>query len=270
LKLRVSAVFSLSIFIFLSAFQPFGIEHIPHHKYWILAGYGLMTFLGMLFCFFVLPLLLPAFFNPENWQVKNHLLFCLLNLLVITLLNWGFDSICESTPGKRESLLYFILVTISVGFMPLVILTLIIERRLLRQNSIMAQSIFAQLEEPRTGPGNDQHIELVSDNVKESMRLSRDQLVCVAAEGNYSKVYYRDQEAVSERLIRSPLKNIEASLKRHGGFVRCHRSYIINLYHITQASGNARSLKLQLDRLNFEVPVSRGFSQTILGHLASL
>jgi DNA-binding LytR/AlgR family response regulator len=40
-------------------------------------------------------------------------------------------------------------------------------------------------------------------------------------------------------------------------FFRCHRTYIVNTSKIADVSGNAQGLKLEIEKTEFKIPVSR-------------
>jgi LytTr DNA-binding domain-containing protein len=269
-KVRTSILFGLFIFMFLAFFQPFGIEGISHHKYLFLAGFGLITMIVMLLTFFALPALFPTFFDLDQWRVQNHILFSLNNVLWIALLNWLYNNQVGESISEVDNLLYFLVVTLGVGIIPIVVLTLILERKLWKKNHLMAQDFSKRLEAGRSPEKSDEPINLVGENTNECFKLSQNQLICIGSEGNYSKVYYQDQGKVEERLMRIPLKKVEDHLDCFDQIVRCHRSFIVNLQQIASVSGNARSFKLHMADLDFTIPVSRSFPKATLSQLKTV
>ena len=91
------------------------------------------------------------------------------------------------------------------------------------------------------------------------MQLS--EFVYAKSEGNYVKIYYLDDNVLIHKLIRLSLKQLEIQLENLSQIKRCHRSYLINMQHITSIDGNARSLTIQLDKVATSIPVSRSFSK---------
>ncbi len=49
--------------------------------------------------------------------------------------------------------------------------------------------------------------------------------------------------------------------------IRCHKSYIVNLNKVNRISGNAKGYKLQIDELDFLIPVSRSLGIDDLNQL---
>lgn len=266
-KIRVSVLFGLFVFLFLAFFQPFGIEDIEGHKYLYLSGFGIVTFTVMMITFFVLPLIFTSFFDLDNWRVKNHIVFTLSNVLLIALFNWLYNNQAAVKTSAYNDLPSFLVITAGVGLIPVVILTMYIERSLLKKHNHVALDISNRIEKQRGANINEESITLLAENSNESLQLPQSQLICIGSEGNYSKVYYRDDGKVEERMMRIPLKKVEVELGKYKKIVRCHRSYIVNLQQIEYVSGNARSYKLHMTELDFTIPVSRSFPKTIIDQL---
>ena len=91
------------------------------------------------------------------------------------------------------------------------------------------------------------------------MQLS--EFVYAQSEGNYVKIYHLDDGVLANKLVRLSLKQLEIQLEILSQIKRCHRSYIINMQHITSIDGNARSLTIKLDKVATSIPVSRSFSK---------
>lgn len=76
-------------------------------------------------------------------------------------------------------------------------------------------------------------------------------IVCVVADNNYSKIRLSNQD---ELLVCKTLKFIEAKLESCD-FIRCHKSYLVNMEYIEELLCNGvNKLKLS-DR--HEIPISR-------------
>ncbi len=266
-KVGASFLFGSFIFLFLRFFQPFGIADISQNKTNYLSGFGLMTFIGMMINFFVLPLFFPSFFDTDKWCVKKHIVFCLGNILLIALLNWFYYNGAGPYAATNYDLISFLIFTVGVGIIPTIIATMYLERNLWKKHSLIAKNISDGLEKQKRGIENIEFISLISENINESFQLSQGSLICISSEGNYSKVYYQDKGKVAERLMRLPLKIAEEHLVNFDKIVRCHRSYIVNLKQVASVSGNARSYKLHMTELDFTIPVSRNLSKTIIEQL---
>ena len=165
----------------------------------------------------------------------------------------------------KQSIFYqtffnFLKITISIGIFPIVGLIFFTERTLSKRNIEKAQLLSNQLqpvavEETIT-------VQIQEESVKASpivMPLS--EFVYAQSEGNYVTIYHWDDGALMHKLIRLSLKHLEIQLEHLSQIKRCHRSYLINMQHITSIDGNARSLTIQLDKVATSIPVSRSFSK---------
>jgi len=81
--------------------------------------------------------------------------------------------------------------------------------------------------------------------------ISCNDIVFVKADNNYSKIYLTNKK---ELLACNTLKHIESILKS-SGFVRCHKSYLVNIESVIELCCSIPA-KLLLKN-NYEIPVSR-------------
>ena len=74
-----------------------------------------------------------------------------------------------------------------------------------------------------------------------------------------------EREQIGER-TKSVLqmKKIEDDFWDYKKIIRCHKSYFVNLSKVKTTSGNARALYLHINELDFQIPVSRNFSNEIV------
>ncbi len=263
-KLVTASLFGLFIYLFLAFFQPFGINGITSHKHTYLLGFGGITFAVMMFNFVLLRIFLPSLFDLDRWVVSKHILFSLWNIILIALFNWLYNYKVGEQIAKYHDLPSFLAITAGVGLIPVVFLTLLIERELWIRHNEIAHDVSDRLKKQQYFSESGDSITLVAESLKESLRLSPKQLVCINSEGNYSKVYYCENGKVEERLMRVPLKKVEKQLEEFDTIVRCHRSYIVNLSHIQKISGNARAFKLHISNPELAIPVSRSFPKAMI------
>lgn len=277
-KLRLSLFFGLAIFLFLLTYQPFDIDEIVAYKLPFLLGLFLITFSFMMLNLLLAPLLLPQFFQADNWTAGKNILFILWISLNIAITNWAYSlwwhyycpSCFSSAAHEPYSLPYFVFITLSVGLFPIIFYMLLAERFLSRQHHKVASQMTQQLKERNSSPKEPARlVQINSENQKEeALEISLENLYCISAEGNYIKVYYDSaNERVAQRLLRNSLANIEKDLAEFEKITRCHRSYIVNLDQVQEVKGNARNYCLQIPALDFEIPVSRNFPRKLLENL---
>ncbi len=84
--------FGVFIIIFLFAFQPFGLKNIhENNRIVIVFGYGLLTFLIMIFNQYVLPILFPSMFKEANWTVFSQIIWLFWNVLLVAVINYYYS-----------------------------------------------------------------------------------------------------------------------------------------------------------------------------------
>jgi signal transduction histidine kinase len=109
---------------------------------------------------------------------------------------------------------------------------------------------------------------LESEYKQGNLELEERDLLFIRTADNYIDVYYLAGNSIRHRLLRSTLSAVEKAIKSPL-VLRCHRSYIVNLYHTSSSGRNVSELKLPLNGKEFLIPVSRkhtGHIRTILKH----
>lgn len=268
-KILVSFLFSTFIYVFLITFQPFGIANIQFYKPLFILGFSLITLVVLLFSFLLMPLIYKQFFDTDNWTIKKNAIFISFQFLAITILNWVFNSTVGQDITTQHSLLFFIFITISVGIIPTIFLTYFIERNLEKRNQNLAKTFNNKLPGLRRNHKSPS-IKIISENNSEEVNIKLDQLLCVRSEGNYVNIFFMDKDIIKRKLIRNKISNIIEQLEMHKSIKRCHRSFIVNFSKVNQVNGNARSFNLQIDKLDFTIPVSRSFPKNILNKIDTL
>lgn len=105
---------------------------------------------------------------------------------------------------------------------------------------------------------------LFDSETKESLAVMASNFVYAKAEGNYSVVCYaEDNGNLKTMMLRMKLNVVEGIVKDFRQIVRCHRSYIVNLDHVTGRSSRANGITLVVDNGKDSVPVSRTYSKSM-------
>ena len=261
-RLLASVLFSGFIYIFLLIFQPFGISNIQYYKPIYVAGFFGITLVVMMVSFIVAPAIMTNLFDFDKWTIKKNLIFITIQFLIISILNWIYNSTIGYGIVKQYGLLSFIFITVTVGIIPTLFLIYFIERNLARKNNFIATN-FNESIKHRVDKNENPEIKLLSQNNDETIIIELKQLICIKAEGNYLKVFFSSDNEIKSKLIRNSIKNIEEDLTVFENIIRCHRSYIVNLDRVNRMSGNARNFSLHIENLGFTIPVSRSFPKSI-------
>lgn len=260
-KVVLSISFGFFIFIFLSVFQPFGLDRVEEYKYLYFSGYGVITSFVILFNGFVSMNLFKEFFSPEKWNIWKSFVHNFIMIIPIAILNWLYFHLLEKPAELDYSLINFIFMTIAVGFFPSIFLIYFFEQKLRHTNENLSEKVNKQLQSKMIKNLELENINFISQS--NSISIPQNNFLCIKSMGNYITLYFIEENNIKKEIIRTTMKKIEEDLSTNKNLVRCHKSYFVNLNQVSKTSGNARALYLHLNALDFQIPVSRNFSQEI-------
>jgi len=267
-RLFVCFVFGIFISLFLFAFQPFNLQELDHsNKTLFIFGYGIITFISLLITMFVIPFFFKKHFFADKWTIGKEILHITLTILFITTLNIIYSTLfCENCKPFQEDLfivfIFSFLSVLLIGLIPITFMVIIYQNILLKKHIKNANSINQNLSSEKKQETN--IIKIYSSNKKNLINISSSKLIAIEANGNYINVYFENEGKLNREIIRNTLKITEKEIKTYSNFVRCHKSYIVNLSKLKKVSGNAQGYRLVFNLLGFDVPVSRNLSKQIL------
>ncbi|MEO5682415.1 MAG: LytTR family DNA-binding domain-containing protein [Chitinophagaceae bacterium] len=111
-------------------------------------------------------------------------------------------------------------------------------------------------------------LKLKGNNQSEHLQITVADFLFAEAADNYTSIHYLQKEVNKQLLFRVPVNSLEAQTAGAGTIFRCHKSYLVNLQHVTHISGNAQGYTLHLLSNTFEVPVSRTLNSLIKEKIA--
>lgn len=252
-------IFGLFIFLFLTLFQPFGLNNYQSEtKTLELAGYGLVTSTLLIFNTYLFSIVLPNWYTEKKWTVGKNILFTIWVLFMIGLGNLLYSNALRFVHLGLNGFVFYQGVTVLVGLIPITISTLIVYNKNLSNSIRMAVELNKNY--PAQSVHSDELIQIPSRNKSEKIQLSLNDLLALKAVENYVEIYYSKETQLQKKVIRNTLKELEAHLKSQATIQRCHRSYLVNTEQIQSVTGNAQGLILLLhpDPI-LEIPVSRSF-----------
>jgi len=203
-------------------------------------------------------------FEPENYTIRRYLILCFGNTMPVNIMNWIYTRTAGADFLPHYGFLPFTLFTFSVGVFPVVFLTLVIDKTILKiktRNAIMMQVIKPEINDQEQKPE-----EFIIRNSAGATHLhfSGQDFICARSNENYTQIYYRENNSVRKELVRIPIARFYEQVKEGAHIVRCHRSGVVNLKYIKHITGKSRSLELSLDHVDEPVPVSRDFPRSLL------
>ncbi|SFD51523.1 LytR/AlgR family response regulator transcription factor [Spirosoma endophyticum] len=290
-QVRKAVLIGLFVGLFLLVFQPFGLNlwETPNKIVKIL-GFGVVSFVVTALYFIIVRRLFPQAFAEERWTVGREILAIMVNILLISIanrlyLNWLLSS------GESSGLSWFgmILVTFLVGLFPVVGLVLFSYITQLKRYSqaaaelpvhspvptiVPAKSDVISLSDSPTDTNPDTTLTLIADNEKDTLTIKSKDLLFIESSDNYCTVVHLKNGQPVKPLLRSSLSRLEKQILLPSvvriPFVRCHRSYVVNLDRVERVTGNAQGYKLHLLGGQFQIPVARQYNETLVAELKAL
>lgn len=250
---------------FLIVFKPFGIDTVNKDIFFYLCGYGLIDFVVTALHLFLWPRIFPAIINNKSWTTGKALLTIFWILFAISLTNFVYGEYLVAqvyVEGlkqlDRAGFLSWMFMTFSVGVIPVVFALYFIEKNLVRRNQHLAEAFNFGMKGSNANKSSKRIA--IESGQDASLHINSSDLICVHAEGgNYTTVYWWDESERKKEVVRMTLVGFLEKADTLDSIVRCHKSYIVNLEKVVSFRGNARSLTVMLDGLDFEIPVSRSF-----------
>lgn len=257
----------------LTMFEPFNYRFNSLSQFWVLVGFVIMTLIGSVISFVLLPRLFRQFYNPDNWTVGKNLINSIIFLFIMGLLIVLYDTILlpilfdfsyEHTVEEYIRVIRIdLLATFTIGLIPLVLFTIITQNSSLKRNLGEAILLNKTLMERIKPEANETLRITLAGTTKESVSVIPDNILYLESSGNYVDVYYMEEKGVQHKLLRSTIRQSEDELSPYPFLVRCHRAFMVNVNQITNVSGNAQGYKLSLQNTSKDIPVSRTYMKNL-------
>lgn len=250
-KYLLAVIFTVFTPIFMLIFQPFGVNNYDpsgNISAELLTGVAIVGMIQGLSILVTEFLITPYLIRPDSVQkLILHILFVLFFLSSSTFLiynvlgnfhDWSWSSFFEF----QWNIAF-------LGIIPFGATLLYFQYRNTKE---VAESMIIHRSKP------DDLISLRSSSGKDKFSLTLDKLLYIEARDNYVAIFYRDNDRISEEMIRIPLKDAESQCDGYPVY-RCHRSFLVNISQVEKAKGNRHKLELFLSGTEVSVPVSRSY-----------
>ncbi|WP_114791916.1 LytTR family DNA-binding domain-containing protein [Niabella yanshanensis] len=290
--------FGLFVFLFLFLFQPFSLNLFDTKKLlYVTLVYGAATGAvilcgGWIFSKWITPKL-----DDEKWTLGKQIMWNVLLMVFITLLNVYVTQLMHQTVLPLWWWLVMLKWVLMLGVLPVAVAELIAYNQHLRHHLKTATQLSRLVRQPpAVAPGSSTHVSasgtlthqnvvapsnedngpliLTGDNQGEKLELLHDNLLAVQALDNYVNVFWEADDQLRSTLLRNTLTNIAEQVSDAAHMYRSHRSWLVNVQRVARVDGNAQGLKLSVELMDQQVPVSRsnipGYRQlTELQHQAN-
>jgi hypothetical protein len=261
-KLALSVSMAVFFFLFLMFFLPFGVDnHNPRHQYtgefiWAIVLHMLATLIVSLLNELILRRWVFTRVSSGrvvSWSIWTLILLGLANFFLYNIQgNWHDFHV--------SSALSFILNCSTVLIFPLTGTFFFFRYRLLRRKFYMELNN----KESRIDP--EQLIHFAGQGVHDHITLPLSDFMYARAQDNYVELHYLLNEKPGKMLIRTSLSRLADAID-NTAIVRCHRSYIVNLYHVRSITSDSAGYKLRMNHTDSPLPVSRSYQEDALASL---
>jgi LytTr DNA-binding domain len=268
-NLRSAGYFGGFITAFLLLFKPFDLDQFGTMQLVIIAfTYGAVTFSCIIICNILFPRLFPAAFKESEWTTGKQILFIMVTVLLVGIVNYLISPALVDTELNLYYAFWFQGITLTIALLPVTLYILFRQNRLLKKFTEEARNIESKLEDKKKviresesiNEREQSKITLAGDYQDEKISLWPHELYMVESASNYIKVYHLQKDKLVYTIIRSTMKKTEEMLAPYIIFLKCHRSYIINLDKVEHVAGNAQGYKIKIENHDSLIPVSRSLN----------
>jgi len=252
---KIITFISLGILLFLIIFQPIEISSLSRKEiFYLISSLVASTFLTLSLNLIILPALFQKIFYVETWTIRREIIWDLWILLTISGSNFLLYS---QLLGLVDIHFSDIVSLILVAILPVAVLIVINQDRLLRFHLKSAQELNKKLSENRDP--KEKFIRFESTYKKDFLRIKPESLILIKSADNYIEVFYEIDGVVKNSLVRSTLKNAEIATQDFDNIFKCHRTFIINIDYVIEIKGNSQGYKLFFENLDFSASVSQKY-----------
>ena len=257
--MRTRALFATSLFIglFLILFRPFFMDSVPFSEL-------LATAVGSGAIYFCVSYGLNHLRSLGYWPFAKlplvaELIYLILLIFLVGLgvyifrLAWG-----ELALSLQMALLFqwfaFLTAIITTVISRLLVSVLKLQVDL-RTRSELNQSPHTAADEPL--------VKVINEDGAEEFAFPFDKWIAGKAAGNYVELYFSTNNHKPAVVVRTTLKQLSEAMAGRPEFMRCHRSYVVNLAFADKLTGPAQARKLILRGLGEAIPVSRSYEKPL-------
>lgn len=235
--------------------------------------FGFVTTACLFFNIIVLPKILPVILDSQHWNLGKYTLFNIWHLILIGAISAVIDKIyvCpEKTVG--EVIIHAYTQVGLKGFIPIILITMFLRNRVLRQNLYQAIQTNAELGKIQTlkkEVSKSSNLITLHGDTSETITFNLPDLLYIEANDNYSTVFWKNHAGIEKKLLRANLKTLESQLN-NTYTIRCHRSYIVNIHAIENIAGNANGYKIRIRDLGVVIPIARQKGKEVLEKISQI
>jgi len=257
-NVKTIGLVAMGFMLLMFYFQPFGINFLKlEDEGYLVLGVCVMS-AGTLFAnTLILPGIMPKVFDSSRWTILKEMVWntwLFSNLFVIFTFTAWFVNLVQNThlPIFRIG---------ALSLLPLVLFNLISYNHALKDTMVTVldnsrKHWFREEKPERVVP---QDFQIVAENGKDIFSAHLEDILVFHSSGNYIEIFWIDNQVKRKKLFRQTFAFVEQYMKEKSEFKKCHRCWLVNLSRIDALSGNSRGYFIEMNKLGFQVPVSRNY-----------
>ena len=218
--------------------------------------YGGLTFVIYLVTQGLEDLLERIMITPHRWRVWHEIASVCMGFWLVGMGNFALGVALRHFDLNWDVFWYMQLLTVGVGFVPIVLLKLYQIQKRLRRRLREAVEINARRVEPT--PEVLPEVRSVSI-ANGALQLDPQDFCCAESNRNYLTIHYRRDNATQSLRVRQTMTSFVDETLDEELFFRCHRAFVVNPDRVAEVAGNAQGFRLTVRGLDFAVPVSRSY-----------
>ncbi|MTI41724.1 LytTR family DNA-binding domain-containing protein [Fulvivirga lutimaris] len=253
-KWKLSISLAVFLYLFLIIFLPFGVSNYnPFHEYTLQFIFELSIFF---FVVLVVALINEFLIKPlieVSATVRSIVLWHIWSFLFLgVILFITYNYLGDWHDWRLLSGIEFIFNTSTVFIFPMVGVFFYYKFKVLKEQfDVVLTNIESSMDEKTMinfeGQGNNDKIS-----------ISVSEFIYARSQDNYVELSYLHNNQLTSFLIRASMGLVEESVE-NGFIIRCHRSYMVNLFHVQSISGGKNDLQLFLNHVEKPIPVSKKY-----------
>ncbi|WP_159092310.1 LytTR family DNA-binding domain-containing protein [Aquimarina sp. Aq107] len=106
-------------------------------------------------------------------------------------------------------------------------------------------------------------ITLVGKSNNDNLILNINKIYFIKSSDNYCEIKYLKDGKINTNLFRVSISDLEKQIKSEF-VIRAHKSYLVNLLHISDIKGNVNNTKATLIICNTKIPISRSRREMVI------
>lgn len=248
------------VFIFVLFFQPFPLEKFDFNNLLIfVSGLGAIVFIAMFLVRIAYPVIIANTLPGRNEMVMPSFIS---GFVILAISSVGFAFYLRYV-GSVTMSFYVMFKVMAICLVPPIITRVYdLMKELKHKNEALTSEIRFMETRTTKSDGNSLNntIEFVSENTaSDNFSLNVSAVVLVKSADNYVEIIYKEDDVFKKKLLRNTLRNIEQLLSKYTTFVRCHRTYIVNMLYVDKMDKNFSNNLLVIKGFDEQIPVSRQY-----------